>query len=1030
MMKNLFCEVYMKSKAILSVLLASLICISTPTMHISAAIQPVDDGVLITDYDRDEEETEESSSADAVISNLSSDEVYQPDPINSDNDEAGYIIYNGKKYPTGYVAPENQIEVRNPSSPAQYDDSIEALYANDSLPSMFIPDDLPPLRNQSPYGTCWAFSSIAMAEMSLIRQGINTNPDLSELHLAYYAFNHKSDPLGGTQNDETNSDETSDRNVLDYGAGYYVAANTLSSWIGAASETVLPYSIADEVSEYGITENIAYEDVAHLKNWYQIALNHTEYSDAGVPTKRIIDYSGIRAAKELIMSNGAIGIVFSVLDPFAPETDSEVYSEDYNSFYTSSLGNGDHAVCVVGWDDSFSRDNFSGNEKPEADGAWLVRNSWASGEFADHQEFAGYFWMSYYSQGIFSEAYSFEFDNADNYDNNYQYDGSIGFSYVENNLHTEKMANIFKAHSPNGINGESLKAVSFCSMCPNTKYEVNIYTDLPSSSDPESGFLCSSCQGITSYAGYYTIPLNEEVILSPNESFSVVVSLSCDDEYVFIVDEATGQTTANKGESFRYDADACKWVDYGEAHNSNIKIKAFTDNLKTFDEIPPQDMYFSNIEDNKLSLKVAQDYNIVTQLLPRNSSYRKITWSSSDPSIIKVNNGVVTACSVGTAEITASIDKYQIIKKISVSVDDDYSVSIGDFGLNVGRNITIDYSITPNKFRLNKDFVSWSSSNPAVAVVNNGSVTALSVGEAIITLTIGNKTATAIVFCDPLEVDAFVSSDEKSRVTIKWNADKDVDTYIIYDLTDGNPNELSRVNLTPNKTVYEFTDDTYLNCSARKNLIYGIEMIIGSKRYGIFNYPVEVGPYDSIITYDTGEVEIDTSMLQRYWRNNSTISLKRLNDPEGYRFNGWFSDPQYTHYCDEITVNGDQTLYGQFIPVQYRIKYDANGGHGRKGVDFIKYNEEFQLPDNPYTKKDMSFVEWNTEKDGSGTSFQNMQTIKNLSLEENSIITLYAQWTYDPDMNITYDFSGVTVKHNNPKTCKKGQTINLSFPVS
>lgn len=38
----------------------------------------------------------------------------------------------------------------------------------------------------------------------------------------------------------------------------------------------------------------------------------------------------------------------------------------------------DHAVCIIGWDDNYSKDNFNTNYKPKNNGAWIVKNSWGN----------------------------------------------------------------------------------------------------------------------------------------------------------------------------------------------------------------------------------------------------------------------------------------------------------------------------------------------------------------------------------------------------------------------------------------------------------------------------------------------------------------------------------------------------------------------------------------------------------------------------------------------------------------------------
>ncbi len=50
------------------------------------------------------------------------------------------------------------------------------------------------IRDQNPYGTCWAFSAIGAVETDLLHDG--TDIDLSELQLVYYASHNYSDPKG------------------------------------------------------------------------------------------------------------------------------------------------------------------------------------------------------------------------------------------------------------------------------------------------------------------------------------------------------------------------------------------------------------------------------------------------------------------------------------------------------------------------------------------------------------------------------------------------------------------------------------------------------------------------------------------------------------------------------------------------------------------------------------------------------------------------------------------------------------------
>ena len=58
-----------------------------------------------------------------------------------------------------------------------------------------------PVKNQNPFGTCWAFGMAAIMETSLLAQNKGTY-DLSEEHLSYFFSNRQNDPLGNTPDDK------------------------------------------------------------------------------------------------------------------------------------------------------------------------------------------------------------------------------------------------------------------------------------------------------------------------------------------------------------------------------------------------------------------------------------------------------------------------------------------------------------------------------------------------------------------------------------------------------------------------------------------------------------------------------------------------------------------------------------------------------------------------------------------------------------------------------------------------------------
>jgi len=194
------------------------------------------------------------------------------------------------------------------------------------------------------------------------------------------------------------------------------------------------------------------------------------------------------------------------------------------------------------------------------------------------------------------------------------------------------------------------------------------------------------------------------------------------------------------------------WVSSGQeagTHGKSLRVEAIRI------RIVPNIINIASVSLNKTTdnLVVGGSDTLAAVLLPANAPNQAALWSSSKPSVVKVDStGKVTALSAGTATVTVTtVDgnktascavtvKSQVVHPISVSLNktsDD---------ITVGDTDTLTAAVNPSNVT-SKD-VTWSSSNSSIAVVDNaGKITILSKGTATITVTTvdGQKTATCIV---------------------------------------------------------------------------------------------------------------------------------------------------------------------------------------------------------------------------------------------------------------------------------------------
>lgn len=160
-----------------------------------------------------------------------------------------------------------------------------------------------------------------------------------------------------------------------------------------------------------------------------------------------------------------------------------------------------------------------------------------------------------------------------------------------------------------------------------------------------------------------------------------------------------------------------------------------------------------SLDKTEIVLVEGSSEKLTATVEPTNATNKNVTWSSDHEAIATVDqNGTVTARRGGQATITVTTADGSKTATCTVRVKIQIGEPVQSVGLNktelaleVGKTGTLEAKVEPSD-ATNKN-VTWSSSNSEVATVDNGVVTAVSAGEAIITVTTedGAKTATCKV---------------------------------------------------------------------------------------------------------------------------------------------------------------------------------------------------------------------------------------------------------------------------------------------
>lgn len=147
----------------------------------------------------------------------------------------------------------------------------------------------------------------------------------------------------------------------------------------------------------------------------------------------------------------------------------------------------------------------------------------------------------------------------------------------------------------------------------------------------------------------------------------------------------------------------------------------------------------------------------------------------------------------------------------------------------------------------------------------------------------------------------------------------------------------------------------------------------------------------------------------------------------GHTFVSWNTQANGggTSYSPGATfaANANTTLYAIWSTNTYSVTFDANGGSGAPADQTKTHGVELTLSDTVPTWAGHAFVSWNTQADGTGTTYHPGD-----GYTANANLSLYAQWELTV-FTITYDANGHGTAPE-AQTKESGESVTIADAIT
>lgn len=577
------------------------------------------------------------------------------------------------------------------------------------------------VKDQKNTNSCWTFVTTSSLESNISLKTKKTSPLYSTRHMEYATSKTFLDGINA---------RGFNREVGD-GGDYRLGFAYLVNGQGPVLASKMPFENNENkinLSEINKTPDIKVTDYAEFPGVYK------EYDANGKVSAYTNGYTGeykvtyastngaipdevttLRTAiKEHIKENGGLG-AYTYIN--TDEQDSTYYNsekvqsgqvETFAYYCNDPYVNINHAITLVGWDDTYPKENFK--TEPKNNGAYIALNSWG-----DEILNEGYFYISYDDALVENALFGVVGTSEIDYDTIYQHD-EFGETYADSllNENTNKeiesiyAANVFEKDETNKPNDDKNydEYLNQISLYVAETSDIEIYIN--SDSDDLSKIEKVATPGVLE-PGYHTVEITptkltgDKFIVAARYSSQGGVDIPYEMNYLSNGGDSNywDVVKSNKGESY-VSPSGNLWTDINDIYkDTNLCIKAFT----TFEEVKDINVESVSLNETKKTMQVGDTASLVAAINPTNATNQNVTWYSSDEKVATVSEkGIITAIKEGSADITVETEDGEKTATCKVTVtaktntdDDKYKTEDSDDTTD----ISSDKSTTTQKNTIN-----------------------------------------------------------------------------------------------------------------------------------------------------------------------------------------------------------------------------------------------------------------------------------------------------------------------------------------